>query len=594
MGPDSTDGVYDNPGTVQAKIDQWRTPANSRRQERKMHDKTTLFVLIVFSLIAIPAKAQIHDPRALAADPTKAAGPIAPMLKGLGDNHFPITTQRPESQQFFDQGLRLTYAFNHSEALRAFKEAARLDPDNAMAYWGWALVLGPNINLPMVLEVAPQAYQAIQRAVVLKDKSSERERAYIEALAKRYTNEPMADRTTLDQAYARAMMKVAKRYPDDLDAATLFAASLMNLSPWAWWNLDGSPKARTNEIVETLQSVVDRNPQHAGALHYYIHLVENHFPKRGERHADVLRGLMPGAGHIVHMPSHIYMRVGRYADSYEVNLRAADTDESYITQCRAQGVYPLNYYPHNIHFLAWSAMFQGRPKAALEAARKIVGKVPSEFASDGNVWALYEIFLSQPIFVMVRFGMWKEMLSEPKPDVESQFMTGIWHYGRALAYIHTGRLAEARRDLNPLSALRKAMGEVERYVSFTTGEVLLTIAEEIVLGELAYVEGNTLEGLARLERAVRLEDGLRYTAPPDWYFPVRHLLGAMLLDVGRPNEAEVIYAADLRNNPENGYSLLGLRLALEQQGNLDDALAVSKRFDHAWAEATHKLTSSRY
>jgi tetratricopeptide (TPR) repeat protein len=551
-------------------------------------------ILIIMSMITLPAMAQIHDSRALAADPDKAEGPIAPKLEGLGDHHFPVTTQNSDSQRFFDQGLRLTYAFNHSEALRAFKQAVMLDPENAMAYWGWALVLGPNLNLPMVPEVASQAYHAIQRALALKEKVSEHERAYIEALAERYTNNPTTDRVSLDRAYARAMAKLVENYPDDLDAATLYAASLMNLQPWDYWNLDGSPKRNTGEILKTLQSVVDRNPRHAGALHYYIHTVEARHPKRGEQHADMLAGLMPGAGHLVHMPSHIYMRVGRFGDSYEANRRAVDADERYITQCRAQGIYPLNYYPHNIHFMAWSAMVQGRPEVALEAARKIVDKVPPELAANKNVWALYETFLSQPVFVMVRFGMWDAMLNEQKPNLESQFMTGIWHYGRALAFVHTGRLAEARRELRQLTTARKAMGELEHYIGFGTAETLLTIAEEIILGELAYAEGYTLEGLAYLERAVRLEDGLRYNEPPDWYFPVRHFLGAMLLDCGRPNEAEVVYAADLRKNPGNGYSLLGLKLALEQQGKKEDALAVTKRFNNAWADANHKLTSSRF
>ena len=297
-----------------------------------MRVRTTLIALTIFSLIAVPAVARIHDARALGADPAKAKDPIAPKLKGLGDYHFTVTTKRPESQQFFDQGLRLTYAFNHSEALRAFKEAARLDPGNAMAYWGWALVLGPNLNLPMIPAVAPQAYQAIQKAVALKGKVSKRERAYIEALAKRYTDQPTADRKPFDLAYARAMAKLVESYPDDIDAATLYAASLMNLSPWDYWNLDGSPKGNTEEILKTLQSVVDRNPSHAGALHYYIHVVELRHPERGERHADMLANLMPGAGHIVHMPSHIYMRVGRFTDSYKANRRAVKADEDYITQ----------------------------------------------------------------------------------------------------------------------------------------------------------------------------------------------------------------------------------------------------------------------
>lgn len=553
-----------------------------------------ILLTMIICLIAPPAAARIHDPVALAADPSRAEAPIAPRLEGLGDHHFPVTTQVPESQVFFDQGLRLTYAFNHSEALRAFKEAARLDPDNAMAYWGWALVLGPNLNLPMVPDVAPQAYEAIQRAAALKDNVSARERAYIEALGKRYSNDPSADRRALDQAYAQAMGALAARYPDDLDAATLYAASLMNLSPWDYWNLDGSPKGPTEDILASLQSVIDRTPRHPGALHYYIHAVEARHPEKGEDPADHLANLMPGAGHLVHMPSHIYMRVGRYADSYEANRRAVAADESYITQCRAQNIYPLNYYPHNIHFMAWSAMFQGRPQDALQAARKIVDKVPPELSVDKNVWALYETFLSQPMFVMVRFGMWEAMLAEPKPDVASRFMTGIWHYGRALAYLNTDRLREAQQELRGLSAAREATGEAEHYVGFATAGRLLTIAEEIVQGEMNYVEGHTIQALAHLERAVRLEDSLRYNEPPDWYFPVRHFLGAMLLDAGHPEEAEVVYAADLQKNPDNGYALFGLQQALAQQGRRQDASAIAERYDRAWAGATHKLTSSRY
>jgi tetratricopeptide (TPR) repeat protein len=368
----------------------------------------------------------------------------------------------------------------------------------------------------------------------------------------------------------------------------------MNLSPWDYWNMDGSPKERTDDILNTLQSVVDRNPRHAGALHYCIHAVEARHPERGEPHADMLAGLMPGAGHLVHMPSHIYMRVGRFTDSYNANLRAVSADEDYITQCRTQGIYPLNYYPHNIHFMAWSAMLRGRQDDALKAARKIVEKVPHELSANKNAWALYETFLSQPMFVMVRFGMWKEMLADPKPDIESQFMTGVWHYGRALAYIHTGQPDMARGELDSLVASRKAMGEVEHYIGYATAETLMTIAEETVRGELAYTEGNAMEGLAHLERAVRLEDSLRYNEPPDWYFPLRHFLGAMLLDAGRPTEAEVVYAEDLRRNPDNGYSLFGLQVALKQQGKTEDALAVAKRFNRAWSDATHTLTSSRF
>ncbi|MEM1369903.1 MAG: hypothetical protein AAGG02_18235 [Cyanobacteria bacterium P01_H01_bin.15] len=554
-----------------------------------------LLIMLAGHFSAIPpATARIHDARAIETDPSKINEPIAPLLEGLGEHHFQVTTQSPRSQEFFDQGLRLTYAFNHSEALRAFKEAARIDPDNAMAYWGWALVLGPNLNLPMVSEVVPQAYEAIQRAVAIKDNVSPRERDYIEALANRYSKDPEADRTSLDLGYARAMGELVERYPDDLDAATLYAAALMNLSPWDYWNLDGSPKENTEELLNTLQSVVERNPRHPGALHYYIHAVEARHPERGERYADMLGALMPGAGHLVHMPSHIYMRLGRFGDSYEANRRAVEADESYITQCHAQGIYPLNYYPHNIHFMTWSAMMQGRPNKALDAARKIIEKVPPEIASSKNTWGLYETFLSQPYFVMIRFGMWEAMLAEPKPDLESFYMSGIWHYGRALADIYSDKLVDAHQELVLLSSAQEAMLESGRYIGFGSAEVLLMIAKEIVMGEIAHTEGRNLEGLAHLERAVRLEDTLRYNEPPDWYFPVRHFLGAMLLDIGRPSEAEVVYAADLRKNPENGYSLFGLKRALELQGKRDDAEAVKERWESAWAGATHELTSSRF
>ena len=559
-----------------------------------MSSKQILGVAVAAALTAATVVAQVHDPRALAADPATADGPIAPVLEGLGDHHFEVTTNSEASQIFFDQGLRLAYGFNHSEALRSFKEAARLDPGNAMAWWGQALVLGPNLDLPMVPGVAPQAYRAIRKAMALRGRVSSREQAYIEAMAKRYSSEAEAPRTALDLGYATAMEALARRYPDDLDAATLYAAALMDLGPWDYWNLDGSPKQYTEEILDTLQSVVDRDPGHAGALHYYIHAVEARHPGRGERHADMLAGLMPGAGHMVHTPSRIYMRTGRFADAYNANANAVAADEAYITQCRAQGIHPLDPYPHNTHFLAWSAMAQGRPRAALEAARKMVARVPATPPEDENTWSPYQMFLSQPMFVLVRFGMWEEVLAEPRPGVESRFMTGIWHYGRALAHVHQDRLAGARRELRPLTEARIAMGRVDRYSGFGPAEKLLTIAEEIVLGELAYAEGYTLEGLAHLERAVRLEDGLLYNEPPDWYFPVRHFLGAMLLDAGRPDEAEVVYATDLRRNPENGRSLFGLRLALERQGKMDDALAVAERFDLAWADADVTLTSSRF
>jgi tetratricopeptide (TPR) repeat protein len=363
-----------------------------------------------------PTTAQCHDQRddrALAADPRTARQPIAPVLEGLGDHHHPVTTKSERAQLFFDQGLKLTYAFNHREALRSFKEAARLDPDCAMAYWGWALVLGPNLNLPMEPHVVRQAHEAIQLALARKDKVSQRERDYIDALAQRYVDDPHADRAPLDTAFADAMRQLHRQYPDDTDAATLFAAALMEKSPWNYWTPDRRPRQQTPEILATLEAVLRQDPRHEGALHYYIHAVEPVDPDRGAAIADSLRGLAPGAGHLVHMPSHIWMQLGRYGESYEANALAATADEAYIAQCRAQGTYPLGYYPHNVHFMAWAATMQGRRAAALEAARRAASKVPEDMRDDK--WGLYETLRSMPLYVMARFGMWDAILAEPLP-----------------------------------------------------------------------------------------------------------------------------------------------------------------------------------
>jgi tetratricopeptide (TPR) repeat protein len=549
---------------------------------------------LLFSLVTglTGAQAQVHDPRAIDADPATATAPIAPRLDGLGNHRFPITTDSEDAQYFFDQGLRLTYGFNHSEALRAFKEAVRLDPDNAMAHWGWALVLGPNLNLPMLPEVVPQAHSAIQKAVELKNGVSAKERDMIDALALRYTDDPEADRASFDQAYSDALGSLVARYPDDLDIATLYAASLMNLSPWNYWDLDGRARDNTDALVATLQSVVERDPNHPGALHYYIHAVEARHPEWAESGADRLGSLMPGAGHMVHMPSHIYMRLGRYADSYAANEKASAADERYITQCRAQGLYPLGYYPHNVHFLAWSAMFQGRSDAAMAASRKVADKVPADLGSD--TWLLYQTFLAQPMYTMVRFGRWDEALAESRPPDEALYMNGVWHYARGLAYKNTGQSAKAVAELERLRTIRKDPTAEEQFVGFGPVPTLLLIAELILEAEIAAGEGRMEEAISRLGRAVRLEDALLYNEPPDWYFPVRHYLGAALLDGGYPAEAEVVYWQDLRKNRNNGFALFGLMQALEAQDKAAALYAIEERFDAAWADADVELTSSRF
>jgi tetratricopeptide (TPR) repeat protein len=487
--------------------------------------------------------------------------------------------------------LRLTYGFNHSEALRSFKEAVRLDPNNAMAYWGWALVLGPNLNLPMQDTVAEQAFDAIQAAMLLRDKVSAPEKAYIEALAVRYAPVAPNDRSSLDKAYAKAMGELHATYPEDTDAATLYAASLMNLSPWNYWNKDGTPQANTATLVSVLKSVIKANPKHPGALHYHIHAVEAVHPRDGEPSADALQPLMPGAGHMVHMPSHIYMRTGRYAEAFQVNRLASDADSRYIAQCNAQGLYPLGYYPHNLHFLVWAAMFQGRSEEAMAGAREVQSKIPVDMS--GNTWGAFETFLSQPLYVMVRFGLWDQALAEPQPATGNRFMQGVWHYTRGMAFSNTGKQREANKELRALSKLIKGL-PADYLIGYGTAPKLLTIAEHLLAGDLASKADDHDRALGLLARAVRLEDSLLYNEPPDWYFPTRHVFGALLIAAGYPEEAEVIYWEDLKKNPNNGYSLYGLHKAQQANGNDAAAAASLAKFESSWTAADTTLTSSRF
>ena len=533
------------------------------------------------------------DHRALHLDPLQADAPIAPVLEGLGDIHLEVSTDSERAQYFFNQGLRLAYGFNHQEALRAFKEAVRLDPKLAMAYWGWALVLGQNLNLPMRDAVLVQTREAVSAAMSLRHTATKKEQALIEALDQRYPKgEAPADLETYHEAYARAMRSVFRAFPNDPDVATFFAASLMNLSPWGYWTQDGRPNAHTEEFLEVLQQGLELNPQHTGALHYYIHAMEAHDPAAAEFAADALRGLAPGIGHLVHMPSHIYMQTGRYGESYDLNVAAAKADEGYITQCRVQGIYPLNYYPHNVHFVAWAAVMQGRQTEALAASRKVGANVPAD--RRGDDWALYQTFLSLPLVTMTRFGMWDEILAEPEPLADSHYWHGVWLYAQGLAVLHTSGVVDAREILTKLHALTADPAMPEVYVGFSHAGRLLMIAQEILAGEIAVKSGQFDEGISHLDRAVRLEDGLLYNEPPDWFFPARHLLGAALLDAGRQVEAEQVYWDSLNRYPENGYALLGLAQSLEAQGREQEAEALYSRYELAWEMADKPLSTSRF
>ena len=516
-------------------------------------------------------------------------GSLAPRLQDLGAHTFPVTTASEAAQRYIDQGFNLAYGFNHAEAGRSFREAARLDPDCAMAYWGEALVLGPNINAPMDPADEPRAYELAQQALALGDKASERERAYIRALAERYSGDA-ADRAARDQAYAAAMAEVARRYPDDLDAATLYVESVMDLRPWGYWMPDGTPYEGTAEIVALTESVIARHPEHPGALHLYIHLMELHAPEKAEAAADRLLTLMPGAGHVVHMPSHIYQRLGRYADSARANELAIAADEDYISQCRAQGLYPMAYYPHNVHFLWFAATMEGRGAVAVEAARKVASKVDDAALSELPLLAAFRVI---PYFALTRFGHWDEMLAEPAPPAESLFLAGIWHYARGLAFLAKGEIDAAEVELREVERLAAGDGLDVTLFSPNTARAILAIAPEVLGGEVAAARGDFDRSIARLERAVRLEDGLVYTEPAEWHYPPRHALGAVLLAAGRAPEAETVYWQDLRRHPDNGWALFGLAQAIRAQGKDEQAAAVERRFDEAWERADVELTASR-
>ncbi|MDQ3211740.1 MAG: hypothetical protein M3Q85_03630, partial [Acidobacteriota bacterium] len=506
--------------------------------------------------------------------------PLAPRLQNLGTHTFVVATKSDRAQLFINQGMNLAYGFNHAEAGRAFAEAARLDPECAMAFWGQAFVLGPNINAPMNAEDEPKAHELAKQALALKSRASEREQAYIEALASRYTGKT-DDRKAADRAFAQAMRALADRYPDDLDARTIYAESLMDLRPWNYWTRDGHPYEETRDIQKALEQVLSKHANHPGALHYWVHLWEpTDTPERAEAEADRLLTLMPGAGHIVHMPAHIYMRVGRHADVVRSNQLAVQADEDYITQCRAQGLYPLGYYPHNIHFIWMGATASGQRKVALDAARKLAAAIPDEAL--GSV-PILQGFLVVPYWAMVQFGQWDDILADKGPRQDTAFTRGAWRYARAMAFIARGRLRDANREL---VALKKAVSDpsLKGQVTFSTnpGRAVLRIAPEVVAGEIAARRKDWDKAVLHLDRAVRFEDALIYQEPADWHAPVRQTLGAVLLVAGRPDEAEAVYWEDLRKNPGNGWSLFGLSQSLKAQGKDDEASLIERRFQQAW------------
>jgi tetratricopeptide (TPR) repeat protein len=540
-----------------------------------------------FALLGALATAAALAAQAPPASPANATAPGGqePLYKDLGSYHVAVTTSSPLAQRYFDQGLRLAYGFNQEESVNSFTAATKADPNCAMCWWGIAYVLGPNVNIPMDSSAVRPAWEAVGQAARLAQRATPRERAFIQAVALRYAEHPPADRSSLDRAYANAMGNVAHRFPDDPDAATLYAESLMLLSPWDYWTRDSRPKANTTTIVSTLERGLKRYPDHPGLCHFYIHAVEaSSNPGRALPCAERLARLMPGAGHLVHMPSHIYMRIGRYDLATQHNQHAIAVDEHYIQDRHPTGVYPLGYYPHNIHFL-WAALtMQGRGEEAIAAARKVAAAVPLEAVKQVP---FLEFVVPTPYYALARFGRWEDLLREPAPDTSLRFSRGIWHYTRGLAFVASGQLALAHAQHDSVVAVVLATPP-DQMVGLNSAKSILQIAERHLTGMIALSEGKRDNGVRALQAAIRTEDGLRYDEPPPWYLPIRQVLGKVFLDAGQATRAEQLYREDLRQYPENGWSLYGLSQALRKEGKIAQSISTELRYRKAWAKADAK------
>jgi tetratricopeptide (TPR) repeat protein len=510
----------------------------------------------------------------------------AELLEGLGSHRHPIATGSELAQKFFDQGLALIFGFNHDEAARLFARAAELDPESPMPHWGIALALGPNYNMPPMPEREEKAWQAIDRALALAKNAPENERAYVNALVKRYSKDPEADRKQLAVIYKDAMKEVASRYPDDLDAATLYAESMMNLRPWQLWSADGAPAEGTLEILEVLEGVLRRDPNHPGANHYYIHAVEaSKNPERALPSAYRLGNLMPGAGHMVHMPSHIFIRTGDHELSATVNITAAEVDRKYIERSGAKGIYPLMYYSHNLHFVSYARMMQGEYDQALDYAQRLRRNVAG--AIDGMpMLAPYGSF---EWMVLTRFGKWHEMLAEAEPEEKAPVMHAFYRYARGLAFVGLGQASEAQAESERLVAVCGRIPEDETLMINNTRSVMAIGVAELE-AKIARLKGDGEAELAHLRKAVDLQDELGYMEPPEWHYPLREALGGALLRQGRAAEAESVFRKDLELHPRNGRSLYGLIESLKTQGKSVGVDWVTKEFDEAWKHATTRLS----
>ncbi|MGO9125107.1 MAG: hypothetical protein ACLP6G_09475 [Terriglobales bacterium] len=529
-------------------------------------------------LLCLPGLAQDHAAHA-------AARPVT-LVSGLGNGHHPVSTKNPEAQQFFDQGLRFIYAFNHDEAARSFGHAAELDPKLAIAYWGVAEAVGPNYNDPASDDRFKRAHEEIQKAVELSAGASPSEQAYIQAMARRFPADAKADRRKAAEDYHDAMREVMKQFPDDPDAATLFAESGMNLHPWGLWHVDGTPEAGTEEIVATLESVVRRDPNHLGAIHYYIHAVEaSPNPERALAGANKLASLAPNAGHIVHMPAHVYIRTGDYEAAVKTNEEAAAVDRAYIKASGAQGIYPMMYYSHNLHFIAMCASMNGN----YAEARKNADMLAAHVGPAVKMMPPLEGFMTIPMAVDLRFHRWDDILAMKQPDPAMQATTGFWHFARGMALAGKGKVTEADAEYKIVSDAEAATSPDAIFAMPINNKTkdILKIAEDVLGAKIAVARSDNTKAIALLTAAVAIQDTLKYGEPPDWFFPVRESLGAVLLMNGDATGAEKVFRADLDRNPRNPRSLFGLQQALKAQDRNYDAGFVEAQFKASWkGEAT--------
>ncbi len=538
-------------------------------------------VCILLTLwLCAPAMAQDHSAHSQSKPATR--------MPGLGNLHHPVSTSNPEAQEFFDQGLRLIYAFNHDEAARSFQRAAELDVKLAMAYWGIAEAVGPNYNDPASDDRFKQAHEAIQKAVDLSAQAPVNEQAYIQAMAKRFPADPKADRKKAAEDYHDAMREVMKKYPDDLDAATLFAESGMNLHSWALWHVDGTPEVGTEEIVATLESVIRRDPDHLGAVHYYIHATEaSPYPERALAGANRLASLAPGAGHIVHMPAHVYIRTGDYEAAVKTNEEAAAVDRAYIKASGAQGIYPMMYYSHNLHFIAMCSAMNGN----YAEAKKNADMLAEHVGPAVKMMPPLEGFMTIPMAVGLRFHKWNEILAMAQPDPAMKTTTGFWHFARGMALAGTGKISGAEAEYKIVADAEAATPPDVIFAMPINNKAkdILKIAEDVLGAKIAMARKDNVQAISLLTAAVAIQDTLKYGEPPDWFFPVRESLGGALLMNGNAVGAEKVFRADLDRNPRNPRSLFGLQQTLKAQGRNYDAGFVEDQFRAQWKGGASEL-----